>query len=384
MVIGMQDFATQVDEVITSVTNQCTTLCRYCSELHNPINNNTAELSSEDFRVIFSHILTVTKKSTVTVLFFGGEPTLRGIEWISEQINWLKLEANSLKKSVCICMSSNGELIDESWCKLFVLHSFIPGISYDGPLEISEPARTTTKSAERAIRLLREYGMQPGVMVVATSKNMKHPSMLMGSIKNMGVKHFHILYQSTFDDYGRYDEPNAEDVLYTSCYIIGRMIEDLASPVETRLRTYIERFLSNGIVNRGTGCLSLYCPAGTQTIYVHPTGTIYPCSSFVRQGQELAFCNDGRIVQEKPTQNRRVGFLRSNSCIKCPAGRICFFGCAGQKGATELECEVARGVYSFLEGYVEEVGEDLIRRFLANTNHFGKEQNSSCEGSSIP
>ena len=354
------EWANQIDEVIVSVTNRCTILCRYCSELHNPLNRNKADLSTEDFRVILSHILAATEKAKITVVFFGGEPTLRGTGWLSEQIEWLGSEAGLRGRAIRPRMSSNGELINDSWCDFFKRYHFIPGISYDGPEEISAPARPAAQGAERAIRLLTARGMRPGIMVVATKKNMQNFNILCESLEDLDIRFFHILYQSSFDDRGRYDEPDAADLLEAARYFLHRMIIERQYPVETRLRTYVDRFVSEAVLNRGMGCLSLYCPAGTWTAYVHPSGRVYPCSSFARPGEELAHVEAGRIVPDRHDRVRACGYLRGTSCLSCPAARICFFGCGAQRGPTQAECTVTQGIFDYLQGLTRQLGERAI------------------------
>ena len=72
-------------------------------------------------------------------------------------------------------MTTNGTLLDESWCEFFKEHHFYIGLSIDGPKHLHDHYRTGFDETYRAATLLRRYDVAFTPLTVINRVTAKHP-----------------------------------------------------------------------------------------------------------------------------------------------------------------------------------------------------------------
>lgn len=109
----------------------------------------------------------------IRMVWHGGEPLLRGIEFYKEIV----AQQENLQKEfpdihIQNGIQSNLTLLTEEWCKFFKKHQFKIGASLDGWEEIHnshrkyKDGRGTFKDVIRGIKLAQKYGIMGGLIAV--------------------------------------------------------------------------------------------------------------------------------------------------------------------------------------------------------------------------
>ncbi len=111
----------------------------------------------------------------------------------------IQKEAIQGRYKVMNAMQTNGTLINEQWADLFAELKFGPSVSIDGPAEHHDQIRTyldgkpTYEHAMRGYRLLRERGINSGMLVVASKVNLNNPEKLWEWVLQEKIEHFDVL-----------------------------------------------------------------------------------------------------------------------------------------------------------------------------------------------
>jgi len=78
----------------------------------------------------------------VTIAWQGGEPTLMGLDFFRRSVEFAAGLLEPGQQAVHT-IQTNGTLLDEEWAGFFREHSFLVGVSIDGPREIHDAYRVT-------------------------------------------------------------------------------------------------------------------------------------------------------------------------------------------------------------------------------------------------
>jgi serine-type anaerobic sulfatase-maturating enzyme len=116
----------------------------------------------------------------VTVAWQGGEPTLMGLDFYKRAIA-LQKQYQRPGMSFENTMQTNGTLLNDAWCEFFRAHSFLIGISIDGPPElhdvhrVDKSGRPTFDRVMRGLRLLQKHGVEYNILTTVNRLNAAHP-----------------------------------------------------------------------------------------------------------------------------------------------------------------------------------------------------------------
>lgn len=115
----------------------------------------------------------------VTVAWQGGEPTLMGLEFFRHSIDLVE-KYRKPGQIVRHAIQTNGLLLDDEWCALFKQHSFLVGLSVDGPREVHDTYHVdrggtgTFDRAMRAWQLLCKHGVDFSIVCTVNAANQKY------------------------------------------------------------------------------------------------------------------------------------------------------------------------------------------------------------------
>ena len=114
--------------LILKVTNKCNLNCPYCytrSTIH-----NGQDMSIETFKNAVIKGATVTEN--LTLVFHGGEPTLRSYEWYKEALDFVNHIRDITGTNIKLSLQTNLTLFDDRKFRLFKSREVGIGFSYDG------------------------------------------------------------------------------------------------------------------------------------------------------------------------------------------------------------------------------------------------------------
>jgi len=89
-------------------------------------------------------------------------------------------------------MQTNGTLIDDRWCDLFVAWDVQVGLSIDGPQWIHDVCRLDRQGrgsfdrAARGVRKLVDHGIRPSVIAVLSETSLQHPDAVWTALTELG------------------------------------------------------------------------------------------------------------------------------------------------------------------------------------------------------
>jgi uncharacterized protein len=127
--------------MVKPVGSACNLACRYCyylgkAELYS---RHQAKMSAELLERYVAHYIASCSSPVVTFVWHGGEPLLAGLDYFRLA---MKLQGKYARgKKIENALQTNGLLVTQEWCKFFRTHSFLVGISIDGPQDIHDAYR---------------------------------------------------------------------------------------------------------------------------------------------------------------------------------------------------------------------------------------------------
>ncbi|MBY5693635.1 GRRM system radical SAM/SPASM domain protein [Rhizobium leguminosarum] len=192
----MEQFLTQEDVagvtrlLILQPTAFCNVDCDYC---YLP-NRGDRRIMSHDTAAAAARFVFESGLQAVdfTVVWHAGEPLMVRPDWYREAFARIAAEAPQ-GISVPHAIQTNGMLIDERWCELFLAHEVRVGVSIDGPAFLHDARRRsrggegTHAKALKGLRMLKARGVATHVICVITNASLTHARELIAFFRDEGV-----------------------------------------------------------------------------------------------------------------------------------------------------------------------------------------------------
>jgi uncharacterized protein len=130
-------------------------------------------------RFVSDYIQSVTADEVV-FSWQGGEPTLMGLEFFEKVVALQKKHAKPGQR-VENDLQTNGTLLDEDWARFLKEHSFLVGLSIDGPKDVHDHYRVTKKGEPtfdrvcNAAATLRRFGVRYNTLTCVSRFNASKP-----------------------------------------------------------------------------------------------------------------------------------------------------------------------------------------------------------------
>ncbi len=110
----------------------------------------------------------------IAFTWHGGEPTLMGLPFFQRVVE-LQEKHLPLGRRISNDLQTNGTLLDDDWYRFLKQHSFLVGLSIDGPRELHDFYRPTKKGKPtfdkvfEATQRLKSYGIQFSTLTTVKS-----------------------------------------------------------------------------------------------------------------------------------------------------------------------------------------------------------------------
>ena len=120
----------------------CNLDCTYCFFLSKEMlyAGSQFRMADELLETYIKQLFESHRSPSVTVAWQGGEPTLMGLDFYRRSVEHVE-KYRQPGRTVSYTMQTNGTLLDDEWCAFFKRHSFLIGLSVDGPREIHNAYR---------------------------------------------------------------------------------------------------------------------------------------------------------------------------------------------------------------------------------------------------
>jgi len=173
----------------------CNLACEYCFYLEKKSLYPTGEQYRMPDKALGAFIAGYIASQPTPVVEFvwqGGEPTLLGIDFFKRVVELQNPFAKD--RMITNSLQTNGTLLDDEWCRFLKRHSFMVGISLDGPKEIHDryrkdrKGRGTFEQVMRGLKLLQKHQVEYNVMTCVARETAARPLEVYRFFRNAGVE----------------------------------------------------------------------------------------------------------------------------------------------------------------------------------------------------
>ncbi|TXT53595.1 MAG: Anaerobic sulfatase-maturating protein [Candidatus Thorarchaeota archaeon] len=160
----------------------CNLACRYCYFLSKEALYPESRFRMSD-PVLESYIRQLIQSQPareVAVAWQGGEPTLMGLGFFKRSVE-LAERYRQPGQSITYAIQTNGTLLDDAWGAFFKQHSFLVGLSLDGPqalhdaYRVDKAGRGTFERVMRGWQVLKKHGVVSNILCTVHAANADHP-----------------------------------------------------------------------------------------------------------------------------------------------------------------------------------------------------------------
>ncbi len=171
----------------------CNLDCSYCFYLKKEdlySNNRRWRMSPE---VLESYIRQYIESQQVPEISFtwqGGEPTLLGVDFFRQVVKLQSRYADG--KSISNAFQTNGVLLNPEWGEFLAEHSFLVGLSIDGPEDLHDKYRVdkggkpSFLKVMKGLEVLRGHQVEFNTLTVVNRANSEQPERVYEFLKSIG------------------------------------------------------------------------------------------------------------------------------------------------------------------------------------------------------
>ena len=289
--------------------------------------------------------------------FQGGEPTLAGLEFFQELVEYIAKKTSKIK--VHYVFQTNGLLLNDQWCKFFRKNNFLVGLSIDGDCHIHDQNRVDTSNngtyarVIKAKELLSKNGVEYNILCVLTNQLALQPDKVFEFIKEENIRY--IQFIPCLDDLGVKVSSAHSLKPENFAYFYNRLF--ILWSTEFKKNNYISINMIDNIINliahRVAGSCGMLGICQMQYI-IEADGGVYPCDFYVLDQFYVGNVMENTLTELKRTQKASEFLAEKTSayeyCEKCRYLPLCNGGCKRMKGVMYInEKEDYCGYKTFLD-----------------------------------
>ena len=184
----------RLNPLIYPVSTSCNLACDYCFHRNKVQDDFSKRLDYSIFEKFFIEWLELLpEKGDFDIIWHGGEPTLRGIEFY-EMVAYLVSSHSTNERKLTNCIQTNGVTITEEWADFIRDNHFNVGLSIDGPKKLHDSYRKTRagkgsfEDISKAMNIFRNKNISFGVVIVINGGNVLYPKEIFEFMKEQGIK----------------------------------------------------------------------------------------------------------------------------------------------------------------------------------------------------
>ncbi|AOZ72119.1 anaerobic sulfatase maturase [Boudabousia tangfeifanii] len=365
----------------------CNLDCSYCFFLSKELlyDAKNQSMSEENLELYIREWAAAQPDGEVTLLWQGGEPTLRGLDFFRRAVELCDQYARPAQKIVH-AIQTNGTLITDEWAQFLKEHDFLVGISIDGPAElhdayrVNKAGRGTHALVKRGWDRLQAAGVRCNILCTVHHANEDHglevyryfrdelganylqfipivervmkadlPAAEAGWRTDQGEK---LLYQQNGDAVtSRSVDPQKYGQFLTEIFEEWRQ-HDVGE-------VYVQDFDSalSAIFNTYPVCV--HAPECGNNFAMEFNADVYACDHWVEPDYLLGNLADNSFADLAATPTMREFSKKktiqlTHQCQRCPVLRFCHGGCPKDRFVPSIDGEdgqnyLCPGYYSFYQ-----------------------------------
>ena len=182
--VTIPEHAPPAFHILTKPTGAtCNLDCTYCFFLSKEMlyPGSRFRMADELLETYIKQLLETHRVPEVTVAWQGGEPTLMGLDFYRRSIEYVEKHKQP-GQTISYTMQTNGTRLDDEWAAFFKKHSFLIGLSVDGPREIHNTYRRdkggkdTFDRVMRGLEYLKAHQVEFNILCTVHAANGDHPA----------------------------------------------------------------------------------------------------------------------------------------------------------------------------------------------------------------
>jgi serine-type anaerobic sulfatase-maturating enzyme len=366
----------------------CNIDCTYCFFLSKEAlyPNEKNRMSHATLEAYIRQLLESHRTPTITVGWQEGEPTLMKVEFFRRSVELVE-KYRRPDQTVEHTFQTNGILLDDEWCAFFKEHSFLVGLSVDGPREIHDAYRLdrskrgTFDRVMKGWAYLRKHGVEFNILCTVNGTNEKHGRAVYLFFRDeMHAKWVQFIpiveraSEETIDiaNQGWSEQPGRKRLLYTQSGNLvtkrsvggeqyGRFLVDV---FEEWMRhdvgqVYVQMFDVTLEAHFGRHLLCIYAPTCGYGPALEHNGDLYSCDHFVEPRYLLGNIHKTPLVQlVASAEQRKFGNDKRDSltaqCLGCEVKGLCNGGCPKDRFTLSIDGDpgqnyLCAGLYLFFK-----------------------------------
>lgn len=253
------------------LTTRCNLRCAYC---YRPV-EAPSTMSRATARAALDQAASSGKRFHVQLA--GGEPTLE-----PDLIEYVGALVRSAEWPASIALQTNGTRLDARLIEICLRYRIEVGISLDGPLEIQQWIRGGARDTYRGLGLLDTAGIPARVTTVLCAENVGHLAHLamslasFSNVRGFGLDPLVLTGASRGRRELMPDGTAIEQATKELCRTLTLLNQRRKEPLRWRELDTVRSVLTG---RKGS---TPYCHAACgESLAVHPSGAVYPCSQTV-------------------------------------------------------------------------------------------------------
>ncbi len=382
----------------------CNLDCKYCFFLSKEMlyPGSRFRMADELLEEYIRQYIEAQAVPQVTVAWQGGEPTLMGVDFFRRSIEY----AEKYKKpdmTIEYTIQTNGTTLDDEWGEFFREHSFLVGISIDGPQELHDAYRVdkggkpTFDRVMRGLDLLKKHNVDFNILCTVHAANADHPVEVYRFFRDeLGAEFIQFIpiieraSEATLPvaNLGWGERPGETRPLYTQegdlvtersvkpeqygRFLIGIFDEWVRRDVG---RVYVQHFdVALGAWVGQPGAVCIFAPTCGNALAIEHNGDLYACDHFVEPDYLLGNIQDTPMIELVASdKQRKFGQDKQDTlpryCRECEVRFACHGGCPknrfiktpdGEPGLNYL-CAGYKAFFNHIDGPMRIMAELLSR-----------------------
>jgi len=280
----------------------------------------------------------------VTIAWQGGEPALMGLDFFKRSVECATKYARPGMR-IEYTIQTNGILLNDAWCAFFREHSFLVGLSIDGPRPLHDAYRVdkgggpTFDKAMAAARLLQKHQVDFNILTTVHAANADHPLDVYRFMRDeLGVQwvQFIPIVERVNAD-GRTLLQEGQTVTGRSVtpdqwgqFLIAIFDEWMRRDVGRMYITLFEAALASWL--GGPPALCIFAETCGNALAVEHNGDVYACDHFVEPKHLLGNIQERHLSELVASdQQRRFGAAKQDTlpqyCRECKVHFACHGEC---------------------------------------------------------
>ncbi|MDO4928670.1 MAG: anaerobic sulfatase maturase [Corynebacterium sp.] len=344
--------------VVTKPTGAaCNLECEYCFFLSKELlyDDKRQRMSQEGLERYIQTFLASQPDGPVTMLWQGGEPTLRGLDFFKAMVRLVE-QYRRPEQIVSHSLQTNATLINEDWATFFAENNFLVGVSFDGPqylhdvYRVNKGHRGTYAMVERGWRILQEHNVDLNILCTVSASNQDHPEEVYTHFRDvLGARYMQfipIVERVNQENLARAELGwTKSELLYQQhgTNVTSRTVDPtkygafLSRIFDAWARTdigevFVQDFDSalSALFSQATVCV--HAPECGNNFAMEFNGDVYACDHWVEPDYLLGNIQETNFNELAQTQRMQEFSLKKKAelteqCLRCPVRNFCNGGC---------------------------------------------------------